>query len=338
MTRPPPNRLPALTESFFREYLQKVRGASPHTLRAYRDTLRLLLSFIADTQRCSVADLTLEDLHVDSILAFLAQLESQRANKVVTRNCRLTAIRGFFRHLIRHDPTRAEQYHRVLSLPSKKARHAVASYLEPEEVRLILGQPDRRTRLGMRDHALLLFLYNTGARVSEALALGIEDVHLTPPAQARLHGKGRKDRLCPLWKDTASALRRLHSAGPAHTGNPLFLNARGQPLTRDGVAYILRKYAAMAARETPALRRRRISPHVLRHSCAVALLQAGVDVTVIRDYLGHASIATTSRYITTNLQMKRQALEAFWAQAGLSPERPTPWKPKPDLLAFLDSL
>lgn len=134
------------------------------------------------------------------------------------------------------------------------------------------------------------------------------------------------------------ALRRLHSLAHTHPGKPLFLNIRGEPLTRDGVAYILRKYATMVAREVPALPRRRITPHVLRHSCAVALLQAGIDVTVIRDYLGHASIATTSRYITTNLQMKREALEAFWLQAGISPKRATPWSPKPDLLAFLDSL
>lgn len=338
MNRRTVNRLPALTESFFREYLQSVRGASPHTIRAYRDTLRLLLTFAAETQRRSVADLQLQDLHVDMVVAFLGQLESRRANKAVTRNCRLTAIRGFFKHLIRHDPTRAEQYHRVLSLPSKKAKHAVASYLEPEDVRLILAKPDCRTPLGLRDHALLLFLYNTGARVSEALSVGIEDLHLTHPAQVRLHGKGRKERLCPLWKDTAKALRRLHSLGHSNPGRPLFLNTRGEPLTRDGVAYILRKYAATVAREIPALRRRRITPHVLRHSCAVALLQAGIDVTVIRDYLGHASIATTSRYITTNLQMKREALEAFWLQAGISPERATPWSPKPDLLAFLDSL
>lgn len=338
MRRRAPDRLPALTESYFREHLQKVRGASPHTVRAYRDTLRLLLSFIADTQQCPVADLTLNDLHVDRVVAFLTALESQRANKAVTRNCRLTAIRGFFRHLIRHDPTRAEQYHRVLSLPSKKARHVSASYLEPEEVRLILNQPDPRTRFGARDHALLLFLYNTGARVSEALALRIEDVHLTPPAQVRVHGKGRKDRLCPLWRDTANALRRLDAIAPADPGDVLFRNARGQPLTRDGVAYILRKHVAGATRKAPALRRRRVTPHVLRHSCAVALLQAGVDVTVIRDYLGHASIATTSRYITTNLQMKRDALEALWATAGLSATRTAPWNPKPDLLAFLDSL
>jgi len=183
MTRYKANQLPQLVESFFREHLQRVRGASPHTVRAYRDTLRLLFIYLADTKGCSVADLQLSDLHVGAISTFLAQLESQRGNKATTRNCRLAAIRCFFKHLLRHDPTNAEQYHRVLSLPSKKSKSPLASYLEPEDVRLILQKPNRRTSLGRRDYALLLFLYNTGARVSEALAVRVEDLDLVPPAQ-----------------------------------------------------------------------------------------------------------------------------------------------------------
>ena len=332
------NLLPRLVESFFRDYLPRVRGASAHTIRAYRDTLRLLLVYLADANGGTVADLQLSDLSVEAVSAFLVHLESQRANTAATRNCRLAALRAFYKHLIRHDPTRAEQYYRVLSLPSKKARPAATSYLEPEDVRLILAQPDRRTVFGLRDYTLLLFLYNTGARVSEALAVRVADLKLTPPFQVRLQGKGGKDRFCPLWRETATLLQRLPVVREARSGDPLFLNQRGQPLSRDGVAYILRKYATMAARTAPALHRRSITPHVLRHSCAVALLQAGVDVTVIRDYLGHASVATTSRYITTNLQIRREALEAFWQRAGISPARPTPWNPKPDLLAFLASL
>lgn len=338
MTQHKANQLLHLVESFFREHLQRVRGASPHTVRAYRDTLRLLFIYLADTKGCSVANLQLSDLHVGVITTFLAQLESRRGNKATTRNCRLATIRGFFKHLLRHDPANAEQYHRVLSLPSKKSRSSLASYLEPEDVRLILQKPDCRTPLGRRDYALLLFLYNTGARVSEALAVRVGDLDLVPPAQVRLHGKGGKDRICPIWSETVSALQHLPTVRQAQPGDPVFLNLRGQLLTRDGVAYILRKYAAMAARDVPMLRRRRITPHVLRHSCAVALLQAGVDVTVIRDYLGHASISTTSRYITTNLKMKRDVLETFWRRAGISPARVTPWNPKPDLLAFLTSL
>lgn len=332
------NDLLPLVESFFRDHLERMCGASPHTVRAYRDTLRLFFVFIADCRKCTVSDVQLADLTVESVSAFLDYLELKRVNTAASRNYRLAALRSFFKHLVRHDLSRAGQYQRVLALESKKARSTPASYLEAEDVRLILKQPDRRTALGARNHALLLFLYNTGTRVSEALAVRVGDLSLTHPKQVRLHGKGSKDRLCPLWRETADTLRSLPSIRHARPGDLVFCNSRGHALTRDGVAYIVRKYAGMATRESPTLRRRRVTPHTLRHSCAVALLQSGVDVTVIRDYLGHASIATTSRYITSNLQMKRDALELFWRRSGLSPVRATPWKPKPDLLAFLASL
>ncbi|MDZ7751527.1 MAG: tyrosine-type recombinase/integrase [Gammaproteobacteria bacterium] len=338
MTRPANNPLPHLVELFFRDHLQRAQGASPHTVRAYRDTLRLLLLHLADTKHCAVADLQLDDLQVEAIADFLAHLESARGNKAVTRNCRFAAIRSFFRHLLRQDVANAEQYQRVLSLPTKKARVPLATYLEPEDVHVILEKPDRRTAFGLRDHALLLFLYNTGARVSEALAVQGRDLDLTKPFQVRLHGKGGRDRICPLWAETATALQHLPTVRQGGPGDTIFLSSRKKPLSRDGVAYILGKYVALAANDVPSLRRRRITPHALRHSCAVALLQAGNDITVIRDYLGHASITTTSRYVTTNLKMKREALEAFWKRAGIAPARVTPWQPKPDLLAFLDSL
>jgi len=336
--RPKTDPLLPLVESFFRDHLLKMRGVSSHTIRAYRDTLRLFFVFVADAQDREVSNLQLADFLVETVSAFLDYLETVRHNTAASRNYRLAALRSFFKHLVRHDLQHADQYQRVLALESKKTRTAPASYLESEDVRLILQKPDRRTVLGARDHALLLFLYNTGTRVSEALAVRISDVSLNHPKQVRLHGKGNKDRFCPLWRETAETLRSLPSVREGQAGHLVSSNAHGDALTRDGVAYILRKYSAMAARKAPALRRRRITPHTLRHSCAVALLQAGVDVTVIRDYLGHASIATTSRYITSNLQMKRSALEVFWRRSGLSPVRSMPWKPTPDLLAFLSSL
>jgi site-specific recombinase XerD len=239
-------------------------------------------------------------------------------------------------HLLRHDVTRAGQYGRILAIRNKKALRRVATYLEPEEARAVIAAIDRRSRNGERDHALLLFLYNTGARVSEALAIRAGDLQLERPRQVRLLGKGRKERICPLWPETASALHRII---PVKSGeDSLFRNTLGAPLTRDGVAYLLRKYVRSAAHHAPSLRKRRVTPHVMRHSCAVALLQAGIDVSVIRDYLGHASVATTSRYITTNLQMKRDVLEAFWKRAGLDPAAPRRWRPSPKLLAFLESL
>jgi integrase/recombinase XerD len=331
------NLLLPLVESFFRDYLVKVRGVSPHTVKAYRDALQLFFVFIADRRKRAVAALAPEDLQVDAVSAFLDHLEGPRANTAVSRNHRLAALRTFFKHLVRQDLPRAGQYERILALESKKTRTAPATYLESPDVRLILKQPDLRTAGGARDHALLLFLFNTGARVSEAIGVRQKDLSLHRPQQVRLHGKGKKDRFCPLWRETVQTLRSLPAVRDAHPGDLLFRNARGHCLTRDGVAYILRKHAQAAARQAPALRHRRITPHTLRHSCAMALLQGGVDLTVIRDYLGHASIATTSRYVMANLKMKREALDVFWRRSGLSPKRAT-WKPAPDLLAFLSSL
>jgi integrase/recombinase XerD len=332
------NPLPHLLESFFCEHLQRARGASPRTVHAYRDTLRLLLIYLAETAGGAVADLQPDALQVEAIAGFLTHLESVRGNSATTRNCRLAAIHCFCKHLIREDPMHAEQYHRILSLPAKRTRSTPATYLEPEDVHLILDQVNDQTPSGQRDHALLLFLYNTGARVSEALAVQVQDLDLNKPAQVRLHGKGGKDRICPLWAETASALRCLTTRCQADTDGTLFRSRRGAPLSRDGAAYILQRYVRLAAVERPPLQQRRVTPHVLRHSCAVALLQAGVDITVIRDYLGHASVATTSHYVTANLRMKREVLEAFWNRAGIAPALGTAWGPKPDLLAFLDSL
>jgi site-specific recombinase XerD len=334
MNRRSSNPLPSLVESFFSGYLQRIRAASPHTVRAYRDTLKLFFTFLG--QGGSVAELRLEDLQVDHVIRFLHHLEEVRKNARATRNCRLAALRSFFGHLLRNDPTRAEQYHRVLAIPSKRYRPSCASYLEPEEVRALLAQPDRRTAMGVRDHALLLFLYNTGARISEALSVRMSDLCLTRPRQVRLHGKGGRDRICPLWKETATAIQRICTELP--DGAILFRNAQGQPLTRDGAAYLLDKYTRAAGQHIPTLRQRRVTPHVLRHSCAVALLQAGMDIAVIRDYLGHASIATTSRYVATNLAMKREVLEAFWKRSGLTETTSANWRPRPDLLRFLESL
>lgn len=327
-----------LVQSFFKDYLEQARGASPHTIRAYGDTLRLLFCFIAKRHGYDVSDIVLKDLDMEAVRAFLNHLEAQRHNSAASRNHRLAAIRSFFKHLIRHDLSRCAQYERILALPAKRTQAAMARYVEPHDVRAILQRPDRRTVSGQRDHSLLLFLYNTGARISEALNVRVKDLELSAPAQVRLLGKRRKERLCPLWRETTDTLRNLPAVRTGSPSDLLFKSQRGHPLTRDGAAYILRKYVTLAAKDVPTLRRCRITPHTLRHSCATALLQAGTDVTVIRDYLGHASIATTSRYITTNLSMKRAALERFWRHSGLKPARTEPWEPKPDLQTFLSSL
>lgn len=326
-----------LVETYFRDHLERARGASPNTVRAYGHSLRLFFLFCGKRLRRPLSLLRLEDLRVDAVLAFLDHLESARSNSAATRNCRLAAIHGFVDHLLRNDVTRAGQYQRILDVRPKRARGRVIEYLEAEHVRAILAQPDRRTSAGARDYALLLLMFNTGARVAEVLSLSAKD--LGTPRQLRVRGKGNKERICPLWQETAAALRAVvREADPAE--GPIFRNARGAALTRDGVAYILERHAARAAAKLPELRRRRITPHVLRHSCAVALLQAGVDPTVIRDYLGHASVSTTNRYISSNIEMKRDALAAFWQRAGLVGGRRAPraWRPKPGLLEFLSSL
>lgn len=336
MSRLNSDSLLGLTESFFKSYLQNTRGASAHTVRAYRDALKLFYLFLASHKHKPLANLALEDVQSDAVLAFLDHVESQRGNSAATRNCRLAAVRSFVQHLLRQDVTRAGQYGRILAIRNKRALQRTPTYLEPEEARAVIAAVNRRCRNGERDHALLLFLYNTGARVSEALAVRPGDLRLDRPWQVRLFGKGQKERICPLWSETVSALRRLIGTGRAE--DTLFRNARGTPLTRDGVAYLLAKYVRLAAQNAPGLRKRHVTPHVMRHSCAVALLQAGVDVSVIRDYLGHASVATTSRYITTNLQMKRDVLESFWKRARLTPAASKRWRPSPKLLAFLESL
>jgi site-specific recombinase XerD len=236
--------------------------------------------FLARRTRRSVSALCLDDIIVEHVLAFLDSVEAERGNIAATRNCRLAAIRGFVEHLLRTDLGRAAQYQRVLAIRSKRARTRVVEYLEPEYVRAVLAQPDRRTPKGVRDHALLLFLYNTGARISEALAVTADDLHLTPPRHVRLRGKGSKERVCPLWAETASALSRLVSSSTA--GAPLFRSARGTPLTRDGAAYVLAKYVALAACEQPTLRRRRVTPHVLRHNTQSPITLRGTGEAVLQ--------------------------------------------------------
>lgn len=272
------------------------------------------------------------------VLDFLTDLETHRGNRAATRNCRLAALRSWIKHVLRHDLGHADQYARILTLPAKRTPQVQPDYLEPEQFRLVLDEVDLDTPRGLRDGALLLFLYNTGARVGEALRSRWSDLNLTRPWQIHLHCKGGKERICPLWKQTADLLRRLQGQTSAPPEGQVFLNSRALPLTRDGVAYLLRHYYRLARKEHTSLPRPSIHPHVLRHSCAVALLQAGIDLTAIRDYLGHSSVATTGRYLQTNLSMKREVLSRFWKRAGLEPGKPKRWRPSQGLLAFLESL
>lgn len=323
-------------ESFFVDYLKLLRGASPATLASYRDTLRLLLKYVSRARNIPIDRVRLTDFNVDLISAFLEHLEHDRHNQVSTRNCRLAALHSFFSHVLRRHPEQAGGLARIIAVPSKRHPPAPPRYLDPPVVQALLRAPDRQTPAGRRDYALLLFLYNTGARVSEATAVQHKD--LLPGPAIHLLGKGRKERVCPLWPETVVALKaQMHSASSADPNAPLFQNARGTALSRHGIYHILRHQAAAAHQRTASVPTN-IYPHLLRHSCAVALLQAGVDLVTIRDQLGHVSIATTSRYATSNLTLKRAALEAFWAATGMTPARGKRWRPSPTLSSFLRSI
>jgi site-specific recombinase XerD len=265
----------AHVQSYFTEYLPRQRGASVHTIRAYRDALTLLFKFVAEQRGRGVASLQLGDVEADTVMHFLDHIEAERSNTAATRNCRRAAIRGFFRHLLRNDLAHSQQYIRVLAIPAKKARQRPATYLEAEDARLIINMPDKRTCDGWRDYTLLLFLYNCGARVSEVAGLRWDDLQLAAPRQVRLRGKGRKERLLPLWPETANALHRLRGMSLGASGQCVFVNRHGQPLTRDGIAYILTKNAGSAAHNNPALLRKHITPHVLRHYLACRTMWGG---------------------------------------------------------------
>ena len=249
MSRAKADSLLTLTQSFFLGYLQSTRGASPHTVRAYRDALKLFFQHLASQKRKRIADLQLDDIQAEAVLTFLDHIESKRSNSAVTRNCRLAAIRSFVQHLLRHDVTRAAQYGRVLAIGNKRAMHRAVAYLEPEEARAVIAAVDTSSSRGRRNHALLLFLYNTGARVSEALAVRPSDLRLERPRHVRLLGKGKKERACPLWPETAAALRRIAHAEAS--GEPVFQSRPGMPLTRDGVAYLLQEYRQPRGEEPP---------------------------------------------------------------------------------------
>jgi len=310
MTAPVPNALARALRDFFTDHLPLLRGVSPHTLHSYRDSLTLLLRFVALQQARAVAGLDLSDLAPAQITDFLHHLETDRHNSAATRNVRLAAIHAFFRHVATLYPDRLEHCQRILAVPFKRVRQRSVEYLEYDEIQAVLAAVDRATVDGRRDHALLVAMFNTGARVQEILDVRLRDLQLVRPFQVRLMGKGRKARICPLWPQTVEVLR-LHlleqrpDAGPA---GHVFRNHRGEPLSRFGVRYILAKYCSRAQTTAPTLAGKRLHPHSMRHSTAVHLLQAGVDVVTISHWLGHASVTTTNRYATVDLKMKREAI------------------------------
>jgi site-specific recombinase XerD len=326
-----------LIQGFFRRHLIVTRGVSPHTLRAYRDAIRALLMFAAERRGRDVAQLTIDDVARATVLAFLEHLETQRGNAAVTRNARLAALHALYRFICAEDPASMAVCQQVLAIPYKRTPARSVTCLARTDVEHVLGSVDRSTSLGRRDLALLQFLYNTGAGAQEVVDIRLPAVRVDAPAQVRLLGKGRKERLCPLWTETTDLLRRMlndRRVDPADD-RPLFVNANGRPLTRFGLRHIVRARVAAAARSRPSLAKIRISPHTFRHTTALHLLQAGVELNVVRSWLGHASIETTHAYVEIDLQMKRTALEACQPP---DLHIPSPTWTNPDLLAWLEAL
>jgi site-specific recombinase XerD len=321
-------------QAFFVERLGAQRNASAHTVAGYRDTFRLLLRFVSETKGVAPAKLMMEDLDAPLVGAFLDHLEEHRGVSAKTRNARLAAIHSFFRFAALRHPDQAELIRRVLAIPPKRVARPLVSYLNAAEIAALLDAPDSTTRLGRRDRALLLVAVRTGLRVSELAGLRRADVALGPSAAVTCMGKGRKHRTTPLDAATAKALRGWMEEIPAESSRPLFPGPRGAPLTRDAISRVVSRHATAASATCPSLATKRVTPHVLRHSCAMQLLEAGVDVAVIALWLGHESIRTTDIYQHADLGLKERAL----AKAA-SPS--TPWKryrPTDTLLAFLEGL
>ena len=330
------NLFPQLMRAFFYEWLVEQRNASVHTVRSYRDTWRMFLRFVGERAGKKVAMITLTDLIASEVAAFLSHAEHERGGTIGTRNCRLAAIRSFFNFVATRDPASIAQCVEILNIPIKRAPVSEPCYMDPPEVAAILAQPDRSTLEGIRDHTLLSFLYNSGARIQEALDMCPEAIRFDSPSCVRLTGKGRKERICPLWPETVMLLKKLLDRQPRAPDQRLFVNRYGEPLSASGVRFKLAAYVKAAAETVPSLQTKHVTPHSFRHATAVHLVSAGVDITIIRSWLGHVSLDTTNHYAKANLETKRKALEQVDVPTTAG-HRPS-WKRDASLIAWLDTL
>jgi site-specific recombinase XerD len=336
-----PPALGALLYAFFVDHLRTLKGLRPASVQSYRDTLRLFLRFVATDRGCRLTRLTVADLSFDRVRAFLQHLEDVRHNQIRTRNQRLAALHTFFEYLASTGPERLAVAERVAAIPVKRCPPPETYFLERDQISALFARLPSRGRHASRDRALLLFLYNTGARVQEVSDLRVRDLDLGATPRVRLHGKGDKWRTCPLWTETARQLQALLPAdGSAPPDTPVFCAAPRRPLTRFGIYKLVRRHARVLENEATTRAPRRIGPHIFRHTTAVHLLEAGVEVNVIRGWLGHVSLDTTNRYAEINARAKEAALRACEpptdAAAGF-PRTPV-WRDDEALLSWLASL
>jgi site-specific recombinase XerD len=322
---------------YLSEYLVHERGVSRNTQQSYRDTFCLFLPFVAAHRKTDVDKLVIDDLSPKIVLEFLSYLEQTRSCSIATRNQRLATLHAFARYTGHCSPEHAEWCADVRNVPFKRGWTTPITYLEKEEIDALLQAPDRSSKLGQRDYALLLFLYNSGARASEAVRVAIGDLSWdsTGTGSVKIHGKGRKVRFCPLWKRTMAELHCLIQGGDP--GRPLFLNRYGDAMTRFGVHALVARTAKAAAEKIPSLKAKRVSPHIIRHTTATHLLRAGVDLNTIRAWLGHVSLDTTNIYAETDLALKAKALAACDPGGGCRRSKKH-WRRNPNVMEFLRKL
>jgi integrase/recombinase XerD len=321
-------------QAFFTDRLLRQRRASPHTIAGYRDTFRLLLRFAERRLGKAPSTLLLEELDAPFVGEFLDHLEKERGVAARSRNTRLAAIHSFFQYVSFQEPARADQCRRVLAIPSKRYERRLIEYLNPEEIDALLAAPDRATWIGRRDRTLLLVAIQTGLRVSELVGLRRDHVVLGVGAHIRCKGKGRKERCTPLRQEAVEVLTQCFRECPAEPAAPVFPSSRGGPLSRDAVERLVSRHQRTAERQCPSLKRKKVTPHVLRHTTAMQLLRAGIDRSVIALWLGHESVETTQMYLHADLRLKADALE----KVTPLDVRPGRFRPDDELLAFLESL
>jgi site-specific recombinase XerD len=332
-------RSPNLTgfiQSFFEDWLGAHRNLSPQTIASYRDCWRLFIRALVAGRRREVSKLELVDINARAVLAFLDELEAQRHVSIGTRNCRLAAIKSFARFMLDKEPAFADQFAAVLRVPLKRAPRPTMSYLEKDEVAAILEQPDQSKAVGRRDYALLAFLFYSGARIQEALQLTPESFRFDWPRHVKLIGKGNKERSCPLSEEICELILGLIREHRIPENERIFRNRVGAPLTATGFRFKLDGYVKQTERKVRSLVGKRVTPHTFRHSLGVQMVEARIDVTTIRNWLGHVSLDTTNHYARANLRTKREALEQF--DPFHLPSSAARWKKDGDLLAWLDSL
>lgn len=336
------SQLGSFIYAFFEDELKCQKGLRLASIRSYRDTIQLFLLFLTDDSRRKITRLNLHDLTSERVRRFLIFLEEKRHNQIRTRNQRLAAIRTFFEYLARREPTMLAEAQQVAAIPIKRTPPPQTIYLEHDEVNTLFSGLPSSGPFALRDHALLLFLYNTGARAQEVADLRVSHLDLAPQYRARLHGKGDKWRMCPLWEKTAVLLQQLlQEQFPRPSPEaPVFTSRNGNPLTRFGIYKIVRRHTSEIVKKDVRGQPRTISPHIFRHTTAVHLLEAGVEVNVIRAWLGHVSLETTNRYAEINLRMKIEALKTCEPPVNTSEasHRNPVWRNDPTLLNWLQSL